>query len=65
MAEEFERMNDEATRKAFAETDGVALIHESHLDFKKHSPQPSASSLRATPFNTETSWSNGIARGKD
>ena len=39
MAEEFERVNDAATRKAFAEAlDGVTLIHESHLDFKKRVP---------------------------
>jgi D-ribose pyranase len=39
MAEEFERVNDAPVRKAFAEVlDGVTLIHESHLDFKKRVP---------------------------
>jgi D-ribose pyranase len=36
MAEEFERVNDAATRKAFAESlDNIGVIHEPHLDFKK------------------------------
>jgi D-ribose pyranase len=37
MAEEFERVNDAATRKSFAEAlAGVEVIRASHLDFKKH-----------------------------
>jgi D-ribose pyranase len=39
MAEEFERVNDAATRKAFAAAlDGVAVIREPHIDFKKRVP---------------------------
>ena len=40
MAEEFERVNDAAIRKAFADVlAGVAVIHEPHLDFKKRVPE--------------------------
>jgi D-ribose pyranase len=39
MAEEFERVNDAATQRAFAEAlAGVELIHLPHLDFKKRVP---------------------------
>jgi D-ribose pyranase len=39
MAQEFERVNDAATRKAFGEAlAGVDVIHEPHIDFKKRVP---------------------------
>jgi D-ribose pyranase len=39
MAEEFERVNDAATRKAFAEAlTGIETVHEPHVDFKKRVP---------------------------
>jgi D-ribose pyranase len=40
MAEEFLRVNEEATRKAFADAlSGIQLVHLPHVDFKKHVPQ--------------------------
>jgi D-ribose pyranase len=40
MADEFDRVNDAATRKAFAESlDGIDVIREPHFDFKKRVPQ--------------------------
>jgi D-ribose pyranase len=39
MADEFERVNNAATRKSFAEAlAGVELVNEPHIDFKKHVP---------------------------
>jgi D-ribose pyranase len=39
MAEEFDRVNDAATRQAFAEAlDGFQVIREAHVDFKRRVP---------------------------